>query len=110
MTLVAGILTKLLLECLIAIAEPAADGNNELGVSGVSQSAQMMILKVVDTEQQSYGSAFGALEAWAYGVRHGARVLLNRWACRTLLGVHRHPCSHVLQCPASDSITWPWGW
>jgi hypothetical protein len=57
----------------------AADGNNLFGVSGVAQHAQLMILKVVDTQQRGFGSASTALEAWAYATRQGARVMLNRY-------------------------------
>lgn len=55
----------------------AAVGNNDLGVTGVSWSANIMGLKFLDAE--GFGSTFDAVQAIEYAIMMGAKLTNNSW-------------------------------
>gem|GEM_PF-3402146 len=54
-----------------------ASSNNQIGVSGICQNAQLMPLKFLN--QHGIGQTFNALEALEYAVSMGASVTNNSW-------------------------------
>ncbi len=55
----------------------SAEGNNSIGVSGVSWSGKIMALKFLDSN--GIGNTAGAINAINYAIKMGARVLNNSW-------------------------------
>lgn len=55
----------------------AAEGNNGIGVTGVTWSAQIMALKFLD--EFGFGSTFDAIQAIDYAVLMGADLTNNSW-------------------------------
>jgi len=55
----------------------AAQGDNNIGVSGVSWSAQIMPLKFLDSS--GYGTTFDAIQAVEYATMMGVQLTNNSW-------------------------------
>ncbi|HEY9725652.1 MAG TPA: S8 family serine peptidase [Chroococcales cyanobacterium] len=55
----------------------AAEGNNGIGVSGVSWSSEIMALKFLDASGS--GTTFDAIEAIEYATMMGAQITNNSW-------------------------------
>ncbi len=55
----------------------AASGNNNMGISGISWNAQIMCLKVLDSNGNSTISK--AVEAIDYAISHGAKIINMSW-------------------------------
>ena len=54
-----------------------ATGNNGIGVTGVAQHTQIMVLRFMDAAGNGYTS--DAVRAIDYAIRHGAKILNNSW-------------------------------
>ena len=54
-----------------------ATGNNGVGVTGIAQRAQIMVLRFMDAAGNGYTS--DAVRAIDYAIRHGAKILNNSW-------------------------------
>lgn len=57
----------------------AAEGNNDVGVTGVTWQAKIMPLKVVDTDDQFGIHTDDVIAAIRYAVRNGAAISNNSW-------------------------------